>query len=182
MPRKVVSPAMARMRDDIWKRMRPYLPYFLGDDVEKKAKGRYLEALTLKHFHSFAIKETRGVNEWIFRKWLRDDDAFMEACNIVRLAFVDSLEYRALCRCGIYGEDLKKKYYGVDVPALTSFIRIARQHGVYRRLKGTGGPGQAPATGAVSRDGEGLSCVQIEDGREDDLCSLQATAPVPQKP
>ncbi len=182
MPRKVVSPALAAVRTKVWKRITPYLPHFLGDNQTKKAKGRYLESLSLKHLHSFAIQETRGVNEYTFRKWLREDDSFMECCNIVRLAFIDSLEYRALCKAGVYGPVSKAKYKSVDVGDLCQFIRIARYHGVYRRLKGTGGPGEARAPGSVSRDGEGQSCVQVEDGRPDDLHSVSPADAVPPQP
>lgn len=181
MPRKKVSPALALARTKVWKRINSFFPHFVGDNVLRKAKGRYLEALALKHLHSFAVQETRGVTEYMVRKWLVEDEAFMECCNVMRLAFIDNLEYRALCKAGVYGPKSQVKHRHINVADLCQFIRIARYNGVYRRLKGTGNAGEAGPAGVVSRDGEGRSCVQIEDGREGDLHAIPAAVPVPPK-
>lgn len=179
MPRKTVSPALRKMRNTLQRRLKEFPTYFTGDVIEKKAKMRYLEALNQSHLHSFAVTSTRGLSEWTFRKWLKEDEAFMEACNVVRLSFVDRLEYAVLCRSGYYGPERQTKYKAIDVDKLCSFIRIARYNGIYRRLKADGGTGAPGKTGGVSRDGEGAACSIVEEGGEGSLLSLPAAAPVP---
>ena len=182
MPPKLLDEVGKRVAYQTRRQLNAHVPFFLGNNIEKKMKLRSLEALTGKHFHSFALVDTKGLSELIFRRWLREDDAFMECCNIIRLSFVDTLEYAVLCRSGFFGGTSRAKYETVDTKGLCDFLRIARYHGVYRRLKGNGWSGKVKATGGVSREGEGQSCAIIEEGREGDLCTVPAADAVSQKP
>lgn len=182
MPRKPLNPVQKRIHQQTQKRLGDFAKLFTGDVKERAFKVRYLNALQYHHFHSFALANTRGLSELIFRRWIREDDNFVEACNVIRLTFVDHLEYAVLCRNGYYGLDRQKRYMNIEVKGMCDFLRIARYHGIYRRLKGNGGGEKGSAAGRVSRDGEGESCSVVEEGSERDLCAIPATTVFPQKP
>lgn len=182
MPRPKISEAVKQFRHDTAKRLNIFSTYFIGDNILRKKKLRYLEALTQYHFHSFAILHTQGAHEYEFRKWLREDDAFMEACNVVRLAWIDRLEYAVVAKSGFYGPERAARWKGIETLGMCHFLRVARQHGIYRRLKVDGGKGQAGLPSRVSRDGEGETCAVVETGREGDLLAVPKADVVPQEP
>jgi len=181
MPRKKVSEAVKQFRHDTARRLNIFSKYFIGDNILRKKKLRYLEALTQYHFHSFAILHTQGSHEYEFRLWIREDDAFMEACNVVRLAWIDRLEYAVCCRSGFYGPEKFERYKNIDTRGMCDFLRIARYHGVYRRLKEDGRGWKAGSAGKVSRDGEGQSCAVVEEGGQRDICAVPQADAVPQE-
>ena len=167
--RKQVSEVQMKIRHEIICKMRGFIEYF---QQPKSKKLRYLEELGVYHFHKYAIRNTLGLNEYEFRKWIKEDDAFRECVNALRQQFIDECEYLMLCRAGYYGADKQKRFAHVDNRSMAEFVKIARGYGVYRKYSGDGwGSKTKPAEG-VSAGGEGKGGSVDSAGSEGSVCSV----------
>ena len=170
--RKPVSEAQLAIRREIIKKLKGFKEYF-SQPISKKML--YLEELGMYHLHKYAIRNTTGLGEYEFRKWMKTDEAFVDAVFAIRQQFIDECEYMMLCRAGYYNAELARKYQHVDNRAMADFIRIARGYGIFRKYSGTGGADKARPAEGLSDGGEGERRSVSAPGGEGSVCSISET-------
>ena len=170
--RKPVSERQLEIRRDIHKKMGGFKEYFL-QPISKKML--YLEELGMYHFHKYALRNTTGLGEYEYRKWMKEDIAFADAVFAIRQQFIDECEYMMLCRAGYYGKDYQERYKHVDNMAMSSFVKIARGYGIFRKYNGASGGDKAGSTDSVSDGGKGESRPLGSPGGEGSVCSVSET-------
>ena len=170
--RKPVSERQLEIRRNINKKMGGFKEFFL-QPISKKML--YLEELGMYHFHKYAIKNTTGLGEYEYRKWMKEDPAFADAVFAIRQQFIDECEYMMLCKAGYYGPDYAKRYFHVDNRAMADFVKIARGYGIFRKYNGNGGSAKTDSADGVSDGGEGQSRSVSAPGGEGSVCSVSET-------
>lgn len=170
--RKKVSEKQMALRREIAIKLREFKEYFAQPTSKKM---RYLEELGMYHFHKYALRNTYGLTEYEYRKWMQEDAAFAEACHAIRQQFIDECEYLMLCRAGYYGADYQKSHIHIDNRAMSDFVKIARGYGIFRKYSGPGGTSKIGPAKGLPAGGEGDSGPVSEAGAEGSVCSVSET-------
>lgn len=174
--RKKVSEAQLAIRRDIVKKLKGFKEYFSQPTSKKML---YLEELAMYHFHKYAIRNTTGLGEYEYQKWIKTDEAFREAVMSIRQNFIDECEYMMLCRGGYYGPLYQKRYAHVDNLAMSSFVKVARGYGIFRRYSNFSGASKAGPAEGLSDGGQGESRTVGSPGSEGSVCSISETNSLP---
>lgn len=164
------------IRNEVMRKLNGFKEYFQAP-VSKKM--RYLEELAMSHFHKYAIRNTQGMGEYEYRKWMKEDEAFADAVYSIRQQFIDECEYLMLCRAGYYGPDQQKKFVHIHTPSMSDFVKVARGYGIFRKYSNYGGAGKAGPADKVSDGGKGEAGSGGSEGGERGVCSVSETNPLP---
>ena len=103
----------------------------LGDEADKKVV--FLCTLAKKHFVNYALTVSK-LTFYQYHKSLIHNDYFRGMVNIALTYSNDKLEYLALCRSGVYGDNLKNNHSNINVDSLVKVLKMRRSHESYRQI------------------------------------------------
>jgi len=157
----------ARMeyRRTMFKSLRGFISKFPDTDkLAKKKKTNYLYYLCTKHYHPFALRSTKGYDEYQFHHDLDNDPAFKKCVEIIKNNFTEELESVMLCATGYNGEEDKQKFRIIDREAMASYIKVRKySNGVFRRFEGQDRQGQADTAGGSPPHRTGTTLPRIDE-------------------
>jgi hypothetical protein len=157
--------ARTEYRRDMFNSLRGFIRKFPDSDkLAKKKKTKYLYYLCVKHYHPFALRNTKGYDEYQFHYDLDNDPAFKKCVEIIKNNFTEELESIMLGVSGYNGEEDKQKYKSIDREAMASYIKVRKySNGVLRRFEGQNRPGQTDTAGGSPPHRTGTTLPRIDE-------------------
>lgn len=114
------------------------LKELIGDERTIKKKIDFLERYSIYVNLVMTISNCK-ISKNEFETWLMTDKAFNKIFSWFYNNKVDVLEFIFFCKCGLFGDDLKKTYKNINIEMIMQYARSLSDGNLGRLTKGVGG-------------------------------------------